>query len=88
MIKIIHNPSFQKALAAVSNVLKTNITFREVSRHYSSAISLHYEGIAVDPIWINPSPTKSALDAIKTLQMYINFFYQEKQIRVTATGYF
>lgn len=88
MIAITKDPSFQKAIAAVAKVLKTNVTFREVARHCSIAICLHYEGRAVDPIWINPSPTKAAIDAIRALDMYISFYYQEKQIKISASGYF
>lgn len=47
-----------------------------------------YEGREVNPVWTTPGPTKDALDAIYNLDMYFKMYYTEKQLRVTATGYF
>ena len=88
VLRIINDPSFQKAIASVSNVLKSNVTFWDIYKFYDNAVCMNYEGRKVDPIWINPSATKSALDAMINLDMYLKLFYQEKQNAVTGTGYF
>ena len=88
VIKIINDPSFQKAIAAVSKVLKTNLTFWNMYKYYDNANSMNFEGRTVDPIWTNPSTTKAALDAIYNLDMHMKLFYQEKQKAVLTTGFF
>jgi hypothetical protein len=42
----------------------------------------------VNPIWTTPSVTKTSLDAIYAIDLFIKLFYTEQQLATTATGYF
>lgn len=42
VIKIINDPSFQLAILAVSNVLKTNLTFWDMYKYYDNYVCMNY----------------------------------------------
>jgi hypothetical protein len=85
---IISDPSFQEAIAKVNAALKTNLTFWDIYKFYDNAVCMTYEGRTVNPVWSSAGPTKSALDAIYVLDMYLKMYFTEQQLATTATGYF
>jgi hypothetical protein len=86
--QIINDLSLQAAIKAVNNLYNSNFTFHNINAAYDNALCMHYEGRPVDQIWTTPSPTKQALDAIFSIDIYLKLFYTEQQLTATATGYF
>jgi hypothetical protein len=86
--KIINDPAYVQAIESVGKVLNTTLSFWDLYKYYDNAVCMTYDGRTVNPIWNTAGPTKSALDSIYNLDMYMKLYYQEQQLAVTATGFF
>jgi hypothetical protein len=69
--------------------MKVDLTFWDVSHYYDNAHCMKYQRQAgILPVFTENSDNSRALDAIYRLEVYLNLFFTEEQLSMTATGYF
>ena len=83
-----NHPNFTNALGALGQALKKNVTFFDIERYYDSAICLIYLSKTPLHVFTAGDDVALALEKMYTLLANMRFFYNEQQLRATATGYF
>jgi hypothetical protein len=88
---MLNNPAFLNALGSLEislNLPKNTITLSNFYKYYDNLICMKYLGKDVPELIVTPSESKRALDALQSLNAVITFYFNDKQIRASSTGFF
>ena len=87
--KIVNHPDFVDAVEKVNIALKTSgLTFFDLYKYIDNAYCMVYLGKTPLPIFAETSAIRQALDSMYVLDGFIKLFYNEAQLRATATAFF
>ena len=88
MQQIVKNPNFTAAIARFNQEVGTNFDFFDMYRVLDNAECMKHQNQDILPILKEEGETGRAFQAIKVIEGYAKLFYNEEQLRATATGFF